>query len=150
MLRLIILLCALTAPAGAADVDYVQTGWDAGADPGSTTTATTGWRAFDSQDGNLVTLSTAVRSRTGVPHSLSVTDDGSGASGFNAAGALLSSTTVLGTGSAAALGLALGESVALRSATMPQARELMAAVYHPVARRIYLFGGRREIGRAHV
>ncbi|TBR24211.1 hypothetical protein EPO15_04470 [bacterium] len=146
MLRLATLLFALAAPLRAADVDYVQTGWDAGAASGSTTSATSGWRAFDSQDGNLVTLSTAVRSLTGVPHTLTLTDDGTGESGFSAAGALFSSTTVLGSSAAAHVGLALGESVALRSATMPQARDQMAAVYHPGARRVYLFGGRRADG----
>lgn len=146
MLRLATLLLALAAPLRAADVDYVQNGWDAGAASGSTTTVTGGWRAFDSQDGNLVALSTAVRSVTGQAKSLTVTDDGTGDSGFNRGGPLLSSTTVLGTGAAAALGLALDEQVVTRSATMPQARELMAAVYHPGTRRIYVFGGRRADG----
>ncbi|MBI3296632.1 MAG: hypothetical protein HYZ75_00605 [Elusimicrobia bacterium] len=145
-MRLLPLLLLLWAPARAADIDYVQRDWSAGAASASTTSVQSGWTAYDSQDGNVVSLSTAIRSLTGIPRVWLQTDDGGGDAGFARAGSLLSSTTLQGSGTGAFLSLALQESVVVRAAQLPQARELTAAAYHPQTKRIYLFGGRKADG----
>lgn len=145
-MRAILFLLALSMPASAANVDFLQTNWSAGAAAASTTSLTTGWKAFDSQDGNVVALSTAIRSLIGITTTWIQTDDGTGASGFARTGSRHSSTTIQGTGPGAFLSMALQESVAVRSASLPQGRELMGAAYHPGTKRIYLFGGRRDGG----
>ena len=148
MMRPILLafLMASALPARAADVVIVQNDWSAGSVSGSTTNAAGGWRAFDSQDGNAVALSTGVQSKTAVPGTWLLSDDGTSPSGFLSTGAYFSSTTMQGSGAGASISLVIQDTVTLLSPTLPQPRDMMSAVYHPGTRRIYFFGGRRDAG----
>lgn len=148
MMRTLLLLLSVAAalPARAADVVIVQNDWSSGAVGGSTTSAVSGWKAFDSQDGNAVALSTGVQSKTAVPGSWLVTDDGTSSSGFLSTGAALSSTVVQGSGAGAFVSLVVQDTVTLLSPTLPQPRDLMSAAYHPGTKRIYFFGGQRDAG----
>ncbi|MBI5595229.1 MAG: hypothetical protein HY928_03970, partial [Elusimicrobia bacterium] len=120
MMRPFALLALLAAaPVRAADVAIVQNDWSAGAVSGSTTAAVGGWKAYDSQDGNAVGLSTGVQARTGVPGSWLVTDDGASSSGFLSTGAVFSSTTLQGSGAGAFVSLLVQDAVAPLAPTHP-------------------------------
>lgn len=120
--------------------DFVQTGWQGGAVAGSTGTASVGAATFDSQDGNLLNLSTGVRALQGVSRVWTQSDDGTALTGFNRAGSVFSSATVLGTGNAASLHMVLQETVTVKG-LLPQPRGDATAVYHPPSGVIYLLGG---------
>lgn len=120
--------------------DFVQSGWQGGAVAGSTTSLSSGQEVYDSQDGNAVTLSTAVRSIQNASRSWIQTDDGAGDTGFNRPGSLFSSATVSGSGSDASLHMVVEETVTVKAVTLPAPRSGIAVEYHPPSGSLYLFG----------
>lgn len=139
----VLLVIAAALPAAAADSLVVQTTWTAGAVSGSTTALLSGWEGFDSEDGNVVLLSTAFQSKSNRAGLWFQTDDSTEATGFHRSTTALSfsSAAVKGTGIDAVVQISTFEAVASASSVLPAARSEMGLAYHPSLKRFYLFGG---------
>ncbi|MFA5138909.1 MAG: hypothetical protein WC728_06710 [Elusimicrobiota bacterium] len=128
-------------PRAAGAASFVQDDWQAGAAPGSTTSARSGWNAYESQDGAVVVQSTGIQSTHDVTDTWSQTDDGSADTGFNRTGRILSSAAVSGSGIDAQVRLSTSELVSVSTTPLPEARGGISAAYHPASGWTFLFGG---------
>lgn len=132
---------ALAFASSARAADFVQNAWQGGAVAGSTASLSAGLATFDSQDGNVVALSTAAGAAQSAPRSWTQTDDATGDSGFPRAGSVFSSATVLGAGTLASLQMVVEETVTVKAAQLPQARGDASALYHPTLGDVFVMGG---------
>ncbi len=132
----------LLPPASARAAQITQSDWSSGEASASTTSLSSGWTGYDSQNGNIVALSTAIHPvlTTG---SWVQTDDGLAQTGFNRSTPVFSSATVAGSGSDAFLTLVLQETVTVKGTALPSGTGDMAAVYFPPHEDVYLLGGLR-------
>ncbi|MEK7744986.1 MAG: hypothetical protein AAB578_11425, partial [Elusimicrobiota bacterium] len=132
----------LLPPASARATQITQSDWSSGEASASTTSLSSGWTGYDSQNGNIVALSTAIHPvlTTG---SWVQTDDGLAQTGFNRSTPVFSSATVAGSGSDAFLTLVLQETVTVKGTALPSGTGDMAAVYFPPHEDVYLLGGLR-------
>lgn len=122
-------------------LNFIQNAWTGGAATGSTTSLLSGTAVYDSDDGNILVLSTGVQSRQDLPAQWLQTDASGGPTGFLRAGSLLSSAAVVGTGAAAAVHMVLGETVTVKAAALPEPRGDMSVLYHPPSGIIHVLGG---------
>jgi tetratricopeptide (TPR) repeat protein len=113
--------------------EFIQNGWQGGAVAGSTTNLAGGLTALDSQDGNVVALSTGLRSVQNATRAWVQTDDGTGEAGFNRVGSIFSSAVVTGAGSSASLMMVVEETVTVKG-LLPEARGDMATYYERLGR----------------
>jgi hypothetical protein len=144
-----LLVFAAALPAAAADSSIVQSTWTAGAVSGSSTSLQTGWEAYDSDDGNIVVLSTALQSLTGRARAWTQFDDSTGDGGFYRSTASISfaSSVIKGVGASAVVAISTFETVATMPAVLPNnGRTEIGVAYHPTLKRFYLFGGINENG----
>lgn len=130
----------LCAPPSAA-TGFIQSDWAGGAAPRSTTSIPAVWRAYDSQDGNVLALSTAVVSLQGRAGSWTQSDDGTGMTGFLRPGSSFSSTTVVGNGTGAGIQMISPETFTVEGAQLSQPRGDGFALYNPGTQKVYFGGG---------
>lgn len=140
LLRHAALVCSLLLAPCAQAADFVQDDWQGGAVSGSSTSLATGLTAYDSQDGNVVVLSTGIQIDQNVAGFWTQTNDGVDESGFKRPGSSLSSVTVSGASGAAFLHL-VTETTTINSVMLPDSRGGLSAEYDPVSGDIFLFGG---------
>lgn len=149
-----VIFCISAAPAAA--LQFLQDDWQAGDVSGSTTSALSGWTGYDSDNGDVVIMSTGFRSLQDAARTWDQTDDGTGISGFNHPNAVFSTASVVNTGANAYLSLLVQEGATARTTFLPSERGDMGVAYQPTTDRYFLFGGiessgvfRSEIYRYH-
>jgi hypothetical protein len=133
-----LLLCPMRAQAAS----WFQDDFSAGAVNNSTTNAQIGWTAYESSGTYGIETSSGLQILTNIPRSWTQNDDGTSDSGFNRSGAVFSTATVNGSGSAAQLSMVFGESVTVRGQLLLSPASFLSAAWHPGQARFYLFGGR--------
>jgi len=141
LLSTFLMLLAVASPLRAADIQWQQVDWQAGASPGSSTTAQTGWNAYDSDNGTLTVDGTGAQNSRDIPKNWVQTSTGSDLSAFDRPGSILSTTTALGSGDDGRIEISLAETAVTRADTLGTPREQMAISSFALNGKIYLFGG---------
>ncbi|MBU2574749.1 MAG: fibronectin type III domain-containing protein [Elusimicrobia bacterium] len=134
----LILLPFFAGTAGA--LDWTQDAWQGGAVAGSTAAQLSGWDKYDSDDGDLLPISTGITLQN-INKSIFRTDETSGIYGFNEAGAVLNGTVLSGTGTAAQLKMDAGGTVSVISTSaLALSMNIEQAIYYPSDKKFYIAG----------